>query len=85
MIDPQLDFKAILKKLYHNLNILLKREARHAGNALIKLPQSVEDHHHAAIDQIQQAAAVSLSVAEWREAMQPLPVDIHQRSDRNPQ
>jgi tetratricopeptide (TPR) repeat protein len=69
------ELKNFLQKTQHNLNILLERKAKYAGNAPLNLLNQIEDHHQA-IALTQAAMTGEMSKAEWREAKQPLLVSL---------
>ncbi len=72
--DPAIDLKTRkeqLIELHQNLNILLEREAKYAGNAPLELLNQIEDHHQA-IALIEQALTGELTGQELDEALKPL-------------
>jgi hypothetical protein len=77
------DLKATLLRLNQNLSILQERDAKYGGNAPLDLLNQITDHQQA-IDLTRQAIAGEISEAEWREAVQPLLVNIRDRSQAQP-
>ena len=71
--------ETLLHKLHQNLNILLEREAKHAGEAPPALLNQIDDHR-VAIGYVEQAQRGELSRADLEAALQPLLVDIGRRS-----
>ena len=71
--------QTLLHKLHQNLNILLEREAKHAGEAPPALLNQIDDHR-VAIGYVEQAQRGELSRADLEAALQPLLVDIGRRS-----
>ena len=72
------DLKTFLAKLHKNLNTLREREAKHGGNAPLELLNQITDHEQA-IALTEQAIEDEISEAEWREALEPLLVEIDKR------
>ncbi|MBN1992834.1 MAG: hypothetical protein JW953_09015 [Anaerolineae bacterium] len=79
MTDP----KATLQKLNKNLSILQEREAKFADNAPLDLLNQITDHQQA-IDLTRQVITGEISEADWREAMRPLLINVHDRSEAQP-
>jgi len=75
------DFDLIALHLNENLQILLEREAKYAGNAPLDLLNQIADHR-TAIELTRQAGGGELTEADWREQLRPLLVNIRERSEQ---
>jgi hypothetical protein len=67
--------KELLAKLYHNINILLEREAKFGGDTPLSLVNQIEDYR-TAIALTEQAIAGDMSEAELIEQLAPLNLDL---------
>jgi hypothetical protein len=78
------DLKPTLHQLKKNLDVLREREAKWAGNAPVELLNQIEDHRQA-VRLTQQTIVGDLSEAAWRGALQPLLVNIRDRTAAHPE
>lgn len=71
------NFKLILTKLHKNLNVLLEREAKYAGNAPLDVLNQISDHRRA-IDLTKRVIKEDIAESQWQEEILKLflPADL---------